>query len=57
MNSTWTINDFEIYEQLGRGKLGVFYRALEKRSSVVVTLKMIEKRYMGNSNMRRRLIW
>ena len=39
----WTIEDFEIGKQLGRGKFGHVYLAREKKSKFIVALKILYK--------------
>ena len=39
----WTIDDFEIGKQLGRGKFGHVYVAREKKSKFIVALKILYK--------------
>lgn len=42
-NTKWTLNDFEIGPCLGQGKFGQVYLAREKRSGIVVALKILLK--------------
>ena len=47
----WTIDDFEIGKPLGRGKFGHVYLAREKKSKLVVALKVLYKKQILKSNL------
>ncbi len=42
-SSSWTIDDFEIGNLLGRGRFGYVYCGREKQTRFVVALKVINK--------------
>jgi serine/threonine protein kinase len=45
-SSSWTIEDFEIGNLLGRGRFGYVYCGREKQTRFVVALKVINKIFM-----------
>lgn len=55
MKPQWIIDDFEFFEQLGKGRLGIVYRAKEKTSRQVVALKMIPKSELNTAHKRRQI--
>jgi len=51
----WRLSDFEIGKPLGRGKFGIVYLAREKRSKVVVALKVLFKNQLQSSGIEHQL--
>lgn len=52
---SWKVEDFDIQEQLGRGRFGIVYKAREKETGYIVALKMIPKGDIKNDSMKRQL--
>ncbi|CAF0781439.1 unnamed protein product [Rotaria sp. Silwood1] len=50
-SSSWTIEDFEIGNLLGRGRFGYVYCGREKQTRFVVALKILFKAQLKNSKM------
>jgi len=50
-SSSWTIEDFEIGNLLGRGRFGYVYCGREKQTRFVVALKILFKAPLKNSKM------
>lgn len=42
----WTIEDFEFGKALGRGKFGHVYLAREKKTKLIVAIKILYKRQL-----------
>jgi len=51
----WKLSDFEIGKPLGRGKFGIVYLAREKRSKVLVALKVLFKNQLQSSGIEHQL--
>ncbi|UJR33683.1 hypothetical protein I4U23_021112 [Adineta vaga] len=49
--SSWTVDDFEIGNLLGRGRFGYVYCGREKQTRFVVALKILFKAQLKNSKM------
>ncbi|CAF5205804.1 unnamed protein product, partial [Rotaria magnacalcarata] len=50
-STSWTIEDFEIGNLLGRGRFGYVYCGREKQTRFVVALKILFKAQLKNSKM------
>ncbi|CAF1682549.1 unnamed protein product [Adineta ricciae] len=50
-SSSWTVEDFEIGNLLGRGRFGYVYCGREKQTRFVVALKILFKAQLKNSKM------
>lgn len=50
-SSSWTIEDFEIGNLLGRGRFGYVYCGREKQTRFIVALKILFKAQLKNSKM------
>ncbi|CAF0749101.1 unnamed protein product [Adineta ricciae] len=50
-SSSWTVDDFEIGNLLGRGRFGYVYCGREKQTRFVVALKILFKAQLKNSKM------
>jgi serine/threonine protein kinase len=51
----FTISNFTIKEQLGSGKFGIVYRAIEKYSEREVAIKIILKKTITSSTLHKQL--
>lgn len=51
----FNINSFTIKEQIGRGRSGIVYRAIEKYSEKEVAIKIILKKNINDSNLHKQL--
>ena len=51
----WTINDFDIGKQLGRGKFGYVYLAREKKTKYIVAIKCLYKNQLSKSGVEHQL--
>lgn len=47
----WSVNDFDIGRKLGRGKFGKVYLAREKKSSLLVAIKVLWKKQLSIHKM------
>ncbi|CAF0824830.1 unnamed protein product [Didymodactylos carnosus] len=50
-STSWSINDFEIGQPLGKGRFGYVYCGREKRTRFLVALKILFKTQLKNSKM------
>ena len=53
--NNWTINDFDIGRQLGRGRFGNIYLAREKKIKYIVALKVLFKSQYVKEGMEHQL--
>ena len=53
--NNWTIDDFDIGRQLGRGRFGNIYLAREKKSQYIVALKTLSKSQYVKERMEHQL--
>lgn len=51
----WSLKDFEIGKQLGKGKFGHVYLARERRSGFIVALKIIYKAELEKAKVEKQL--
>ena len=50
MERSWCLEDFEVLEKLGEGKMAQVFRAVERRSNKEVALKIFAKKPIENHN-------
>lgn len=47
----WTLNDFEVGRHMGRGKYGHVYLARERKTKMIVAIKVISKKQIVNADI------